>query len=201
MVPSPWTSTMYWKYLGESTRLPNRTPFVFEGKPLDIWWSSCSGPVILFRRDRQRQRLPRARRQSRSAVPRAALVCEAARRPRRAFLAFRGDFLPYLGWIALGVVSIFTIVGWAWFLQFYLDWVCRNVAGPLRFRFVGRGVDLLWRSFVAMLGFGLIIPIPWVMAWLTRWFVSRSRSGAGRGVTACGALRRSARLRCDPAFP
>ena len=106
--------------------------------------------------------------------------CEKLRAgPDGPFLAFRGDFLPYLGWIALGVVSIFTIVGWAWFLQFYLDWVCRNVAGPLRFRFVGRGLDILWRSLVAMLGFGLIIPIPWVMAWLTRWFVSQIEAAPG----------------------
>ncbi len=181
VVPSPWTSTMYWKYLGESTRLPNGTPFVFEGKPLDIWWVFVLEALLIYSgaiaNDSGFLALV-----GNLVLPFLVLrwFCEKLRAgPDGPFLAFRGDFLPYLGWIALGVVSIFTIVGWAWFLQFYLDWVCRNVAGPLRFRFVGRGIDILWRSFVAMLGFGLIIPIPWVMAWLTRWFVSQIEAAPG----------------------
>ena len=100
--------------------------------------------------------------------------CEKLRvGPDGPFLSFMGDFLPYLGWMAIGFLSIFTIVGWAWFLQYYLDWVCRNVAGPVRFSFHGRGLEILWRCVVAVLGFCLIIPIPWVLAWLTRWFVSQ----------------------------
>lgn len=175
VVPSPWTSTMYWKYLGESTRLPNGTPFVFDGKPLDIWWVFVLEALLIYSgaltNDSGFLALV-----GNLVLPYLVLrwFCEKLRAGADGpFLAFRGEFLPYLGWMALGVVSLFTIVGWAWFLQYYLDWVCRNVAGPLRFRFVGRGLEILWRSVVAMVGFCLIVPIPWVMAWITRWFVSQ----------------------------
>lgn len=175
VVPSPWTSTAYWKYLGESTRLPNGTPFVFDGKPLDIWWVFVLEALLIYSgavaNDSGFLALL-----GNLVLPYLVLrwFCEKLRAGADgSFLAFRGEFLPYLGWMALGVLSIFTIVGWAWFLQYYLDWVCRNVAGPLRFRFVGRGLEILWRSVVAMVGFAFIIPIPWVMAWITRWFVSQ----------------------------
>jgi len=43
----------------------------------------------------------------------------------------------------------------------------------VRFSFKGRGVEILWRGLVGFLGCCLIIPIPWVLAWMNRWFVSR----------------------------
>lgn len=175
VIPSPWTSTMYWKYLGESTRLPNGTRFVFEGQPLDIWWVFVLQSLLLYSNkvtgDGGFLALL-----GNIVLPFLVLrwFCEKLRiGPGGPFLAFKGDFFPYLGWMALSVASIFTIVGWAWVMQYYLDWVCRNVAGPVRFSFHGRGLEILWRCVVAVLGFCLIIPIPWVLAWLTRWFVSQ----------------------------
>ncbi len=175
VVPSPWTSTMYWKYLGESTRLPNGTPFVFEGQWRDIWWVFVLEALLIYSGaltgDSGFLALL-----GNLVLPFLVLrwFCEKLRiGPGGSFLSFRGDFFPYLGWMALGFVSIFTIVGWAWVMQFYLDWVCRNVAGPVRFSFTGKGLDILWRGLVAMIGVGLIVPIPWVIAWLTRWYVSR----------------------------
>lgn len=175
VVPSPWTGTMYWKYLGESTRLPNGTPFVFEGKPLDIWWVFVLQALLIYSNvitnDAGFLALV-----GNLVLPYLVLrwFCEKLRvGPGGPFLSFKGEFLPYLGWMAVGFLSLFTIVGWAWFLQFYLDWVCRNVAGPLRFSFAGKGLEILWRCALGFLGFCLIIPIPWVLAWLTRWFVSQ----------------------------
>lgn len=175
VVPAPWTSTMYWKYLGDSTRLPNGVPFVFEGQWRDIWWVFTLQALLLYSgaitSDASFLALV-----GNIVLPFLVLrwFCEKLRiGPAGPFLAFKGEFLPYLGWMALGVVSIFTIVGWAWAIQYYLDWVCRNVAGPVRFSFKGKGLEILWRCLVAGLGFGLIVPIPWVLAWLTRWFVSQ----------------------------
>jgi hypothetical protein len=39
--------------------------------------------------------------------------------------------------------------------------------------FNGSGWEILWRTVVSSLLAGLIIPIPWVLAWYTRWFLSQ----------------------------
>lgn len=175
VVPSPWTGTMFWKYLGETTRLPNGTPFVFEGQWRDIWWVFVLQSLLTYSNavtgDKGFLAILGG-----LVLPYLVLrwFCEKLRiGPGGPFLAFKGEFLPYLGWMALAFVSIFTIVGWAWVAQYYLDWVCRNVVGPVRFSFKGRGVEILWRGLVGFLGCCLIIPIPWVLAWMNRWFVSR----------------------------
>lgn len=175
VVPSPWTSANYWKYLGESTRLPNGTPFVFEGRPQDIWWVFVLEALLIYSNvvanDSGFLALL-----GNIVLPFLVLrwFCEKLRvGPGGPFLSFAGEFFPYLGWVALVFVSIFTIVGWAWALQYYLDWVCRNVAGPVRFSFKGKGLDILWRCAVAAVGFAFVIPMPWALAWLTRWFASQ----------------------------
>ncbi len=175
VVPAPWTSTMYWKYLGESTRLPNGTPFVFEGKWRDIWWVFVLQALLIYSSgltgDSGFLALV-----GNLVLPFLVLrwFCEKLRiGPGGPFLSFKGEFVPYLGWMALAFLSIFTIVGWAWVAQYYLDWVCRNVAGPVRFSFKGPGLEILWRCLVAVLACCFIIPIPWMIAWLNRWFVSQ----------------------------
>ena len=175
VVPAPWTSTGYWKYLGETTRLPNGTPFVFEGKPLDIWWVFVLQALLIYSSgltgDSGFLALV-----GNLVLPYLTLrwFCEKLRIGEGGpFLSFKGEFVPYLGWMALAFLSIFTIVGWAWVAQYYLDWVCRHVAGPVQFSFKGKGLEILWRSVVAVVGCGLIIPIPWVLAWMTRWYVSQ----------------------------
>jgi hypothetical protein len=49
----------------------------------------------------------------------------------------------------------------------------QRVSGEIEFEFKGSGWGILWRSLLAVLGAGLIIPIPWVMHWLVGWFTSQ----------------------------
>jgi hypothetical protein len=88
-------------------------------------------------------------------------------------LTFEGSILAFIGWNLLYLLSILTIIGWAWVMKFMLRWVCRNVAGTLAFDFVGSGVDILWRTFAMALACIPIIPIPWVMRWYMNWFISQ----------------------------
>ncbi|HMN74102.1 MAG TPA: DUF4339 domain-containing protein [Rhodoblastus sp.] len=180
VIPAPWTSAMYWKYLGETTRLPNGTPFAFEGQWRDIWWVFALQALLIYSNavtgDHGFLALLGG-----TVLPYLVLrwFCEKLRvGPGGPFLAFKGEFLPYLGWMALIVVSFVTVIGWAWAMQYYLDWACRNVAGPVRFSFKGRGLEILWRCVVAGFGMCLIVPIPWLLAWLTRWFVSQIEAQA-----------------------
>lgn len=86
-------------------------------------------------------------------------------------LSFEGRYGPYLGWMFLVSLSVFTIIGWAWALVAFVRWVCRNVdAGSNRLLFVGSGWGLLWRCFLAGLASLFLIPIPWVAVWICKWF-------------------------------
>ena len=85
-------------------------------------------------------------------------------------LNFKGHYGPYLGWIVLVALSVYTIIGWAWALVAMLRWMCRNTdAGQNRLEFLGNGWGLLWRGLLAALARILIIPIPWVWVWVARW--------------------------------
>ena len=85
-------------------------------------------------------------------------------------LNFKGSYAPYLGWLLLNSLSVFTVIGWAWVSVAFLRWVCRNIeADSNEIEFVGSGWGLLWRSVLAGLASLFIIPIPWIWLWVFRW--------------------------------
>ncbi len=85
-------------------------------------------------------------------------------------LNFKGNYGPYLGWVLLLTLSVYTIIGWAWASVAMLRWICRNVeAGQNQLEFVGSGWGLFWRCILAGLASIVIIPIPWVWLWVVRW--------------------------------
>jgi hypothetical protein len=91
-------------------------------------------------------------------------------------LRFAGEYGGYLGWTILVQLSIYTIIGWAWAQAGMFRWMCRNIHGDgLRFAWLGKGHQLLWRGLVAVLVSCLIIPLPWMMMWLMRWQVEQAR--------------------------
>jgi hypothetical protein len=90
-------------------------------------------------------------------------------------LNFSGSFWGFLGWTILFLVSIITIIGWAWVYSATARWLCRNVQGTRRaVVFNGSGWGYLWRIVLASLAASLIIPIPWVYRWLLRWVLSQT---------------------------
>ncbi|MBV9970594.1 MAG: hypothetical protein JO228_11470, partial [Xanthobacteraceae bacterium] len=88
-------------------------------------------------------------------------------------LSFDGGYLPFIGWNLLLALSVITIIGWAWVMKYMLQWICRNVHGTAAFDFTGTGLAILWRTIVVVLLSILIIPIPWMMQWYTRWMLSQ----------------------------
>jgi hypothetical protein len=98
-------------------------------------------------------------------------------------LSFSGSVWAYIGWSILAVISIITIVGWAWVYVAWLRWFCRNIQGTRReVLFIGSGLEFLWRAIVAVIGFFFIIPIPWVYRWMSQWLASQTVL-AERGAT------------------
>jgi hypothetical protein len=90
-------------------------------------------------------------------------------------LGFSGSFWAYLGWSVLAVISVFTIIGWAWVYVASLRWVCRNIQGARReVVFIGTGLEFLWRALVTVIASSFIIPIPWMYRWMSRWLASQT---------------------------
>jgi GYF domain 2 len=90
-------------------------------------------------------------------------------------LSFSGSIWAYLGWNILMVLSIFTIIGWAWVYAAQMRWFCRNIQGTRReASFNGTGLEFLWRFIVAGLASMFIIPIPWTYRWIARWMASQT---------------------------
>ena len=101
-------------------------------------------------------------------------------------LSFSGSIWAYLGWSILLVLSIFTIIGWAWVYVAWIRWFCRNIQGTRReVLFIGSGLEFLWRAIVAGIASMFIIPIPWVYRWMSQWIASQTVL-AERGAHANG---------------
>jgi hypothetical protein len=90
-------------------------------------------------------------------------------------LSFSGSFWAYLGWTVLGIVSVITIIGWAWVYTAWMRWFCNNIQGTRRAAiFNGSGLEFLWRAIVAAIACSFIIPIPWMYRWMMRWIASQT---------------------------
>ncbi len=89
-------------------------------------------------------------------------------------LTFSGSYLAYVGWNILDSISFITIIGWAWVFTAQGRWMCRNIEGTRRaVVYNATGLQVLWRSIVTGIVCSLIIPIPWMVRWLTRWHASQ----------------------------
>jgi len=87
-------------------------------------------------------------------------------------LTFTGTYGAYLGWNILIFLSWFTIIGWAWAMTGFSRWLCGNLeAEDLIVSFEGKGLDLLWRGIAAFVMCMPIVTAPWVIRWLTAWFI------------------------------
>lgn len=180
VVPAPWTATGFYRYFAETAALPDGGRFRFAGKPGDIWWVFIlQGVLGAFGYTKYGMGW--------SIVVSMCLsflvlrwFCDKLQLPDGRTLRFEGGFGGFIGWILVYAMSILTLVGWAWVLAWFMDWICRNVRGGPAFAFTGTGLEILWRIVAGILACSFVIPIPWVVAWWMRWFVSQVSVGAPR---------------------
>jgi hypothetical protein len=104
---------------------------------------------------------------------------------------FRGEYAELLGWHIVLVLSIFTIVGWAWVLAAFFRWMARKTrGGDAVLAFHGEAVEMLSRTLVAILWCLPVVTMPWAWLWWTRWVVRsttvevRNAQVAGRSFSA-----------------
>lgn len=177
VIPAPWVATNFYRWFISQVRVPQRPNLSFTGQPMDIWWvfvllalCAYSGltdipyiGIIL---------IPVQAWLSWMTIKWVVANISANGQPLQ--LSFRGEALHYVGWFVLLNLSFITIIGWAWVTTAMTRWMFRNIDGTRReIIFNASGLEVLWRTVVVAIGCILIIPIPWVLRWIARWYVSQ----------------------------
>lgn len=177
IIPIPWVATDFYKWFVERLQLPRGERLAFIGKPEDMWHVFMLAALCGYAGFIPIPFLPLL------LTPLTAFlglllvrwfVSNLTADGRALPLRFAGSYWPYVGWTALGMVSFYTIVGWAWVYAAFMRWMCRNVEGTnTKIVFTGTGLEYLWRTVVFGLSAAVIIPIPWTYHWYVKWFLSR----------------------------
>jgi hypothetical protein len=178
IIPLPWVLVMYCKWIVSCTHVPGRPNLTFEGQPLTILWWYLGAIVLIVLLGLIGSRYVNAL----AFVIQVGLywlalkwlIANIASNGQPLSLSFSGSFWGYLGWNVLAVLSIFTIIGWAWVYTAQLRWICRHIEGTRREAvFKASGLEYLWRCVVTAIACAFIIPIPWALRWMMRWHASQ----------------------------
>lgn len=87
---------------------------------------------------------------------------------------FTAGYAPFLGWTALLTLSGFTVILAPFVAVAMVRWVCRHIEGEgFGLEFTGSGWGLLGTSLLWALGMVVVIPIPWVLRSMIRWWTER----------------------------
>jgi GYF domain 2 len=177
IIPAPWTATSFYRWIVSRLDVPGRPNLAFNGQVGDLWYVFVLIGLLSY-----------------SGVSDYAIVKIAAF-IIQAFLSwmvvrwivaslssngqplpieFKGSVWGYVGWYLLLYISFITIIGWAWVQTAWMRWICGNISGTRReIVFNASGLDVLWRTFVLVIACVFLIPIPWMLRWYTRWYVSQ----------------------------
>ena len=181
IAPAPWTTTALYKFVTDHVALPDGKRLNFTGPPTDIWYVLMGLPVLSWLHSLVEHQNIRHAVGLAAALASWALTvmvikwfCATLKsEDGRLSISFEGGYWPYIGWNILLIVSLVTIVGWAWVGKFMTQWLCRNVRGTANFDFTATGWEILWRTIVLGLVGMFLIPLPWIIRWYKTWFISQ----------------------------
>jgi hypothetical protein len=176
VIPAPWTGTGFYRWFMSRIEVPGRPNLAFTGQPGDIWYvfvaTGLMNYVGLIDGTLQLIAVPISGFLSWMLVRWLAAHLSSNGQPLP--IAFDGSAVTFIGWHLLMCISVITIIGWAWVVAAWMRWICRNVSGTRRdVVFNGTGLEILWRTILLVIGGAFLIPIPWVLRWYTRWYVSQ----------------------------
>ena len=175
VIPAPWAITYFYQWFIAHLRLPRVSRLEFTGTPGDKWIIciilALGGYIGAFKNPAF-QLVPLFLQPYLSLLLIRWVVGKLTADGRPLPLRFTGGYWRFFGWYLLIVLSMFTIIGWAWVIAANMRWVCQQVEGTnTQVTFAGTGLEILWRTFVFVLSAIVIIPIPWTLHWYTRWFM------------------------------
>ncbi|NPU67923.1 DUF4339 domain-containing protein [Bradyrhizobium sp. 83012] len=177
IVITPWTAVYLYRYVVERISVPGRPNLSFIGQPLEIWYVFVGMGVLTY-----------VGMSDQPIIKLAAVIAQAflgwmvmrwvlsriASNGEPLPIRFEGSPVVYFAWYLALIVSVVTIVGWAWVAAAWMRWICRNIQGTRReVVFNGTGLQVLWRTLVFVLGSSVIIPIPWLLRWYSAWYISQ----------------------------
>jgi len=176
VIPAPFVAVWFYRWFVSRVQVPGRPNFSFTGQVGDIWWAfiilALLGLVGAY--DATFQVITIILQAVVSWFVLRWTLSNLASNGQKIPASFDGSIWAYIGWQILLVVSFITIIGWAWVVTFMLRWICSNISGTRReIVFNGSGLEVLWRTIVLVLLCSLIIPIPWMLRWYARWYVSQ----------------------------
>jgi hypothetical protein len=176
VIPAPWIVTAYYRWITPRLQVPGRPNLAFTGQVGDIWYViiglALLGYVGLINNTLQLVAIPAQAALSWMLIRWAVGHLSSNGQPLP--ISFKGNVWAFIGFQILMFISVFTIIGWAWVITFWMRWICSNIVGTRReVVFNGSGLQVLWRTIVMGLLFVLIIPIPWMIRWYTQWYVSQ----------------------------
>ena len=176
VVPSPWTTVSYYRWITPRFKVPGRSALAFEGRVGDIWYVIV-GMALLGYAGQINHYLQLVAILGDALLSWVLLrwtVSQLSSGGRLIGLEFKGSIWVFVGWQILAILSMVTVIGWAWVATAWLRWICRKIDGSRReLTFNGSGLEFLWRTLVAVIGCLFIIPIPWIIRWYTQWGVSQ----------------------------
>jgi hypothetical protein len=176
VIPAPWTGTGFYRWMASRTEVPGRPNFAFTGQPGDIWYVFVVTGLTFYVEayDNRLQLIIIPVWAFLSWILLRWLAGNLTSNGQRLPIAFDGSAIGFVGWQLLMYVSFITIIGWAWVITAWMRWICRNIAGTRReVVFNGTGLEVLWRTIVFAICCAFIIPIPWMLRWYNRWYVSQ----------------------------
>lgn len=176
IIPAPWTVTGFYRFLSEHISLPDGRCLRFAGQPSDIWYILIGLAVLGWLHNVHHAGVSGAVTLATIllTVPVLRWFCASLRtEDGQLKLSFDGETLAWLGWNILLIVSLLTVIGWAWVLRAMMQWLCRNIRGTVGFTFTATGLSILGHVCLLTLMCIFIIPIPWAMRWYANWFASQ----------------------------
>jgi hypothetical protein len=89
--------------------------------------------------------------------------------------SFTGAYVELLAWQILLLLSMVTLIGWAWVLAAMFRWLAgRTRSKDTALEFRGEGHQILWRTLAAILFCIPLVTIPWAWLWYVRWLVQNT---------------------------
>jgi hypothetical protein len=190
VIPAPWALVWYMNWLVPCVTVPGRSNLSFEGRAMTIvpwFFGAILVAIVISYLDIKALNLVETMIQfALSWLLVRWFVANLASNGQPLGLSFSGSVWGFVGWNILLVLSIFTIIGWAWVYVAQMRWFCRNIQGTRReVTFTGTGLEFLWRAIIAAIASVFIIPIPWLYRWFGQWIASQTVL-AERGTMANG---------------
>jgi hypothetical protein len=176
VIPSPWIAMAYYRWIIPKFNVPGRPNLAFTGQIGEIWYVIVGLALLGFIGliDNRLQLISLLGQPALSWMLLRYVVSHLSSNGQDLPITFKGSIWGFIGFQLLMVVSIFTVIGWAWVITFWMRWICRNIEGTRReVVFNGSGLQVLWRTLVMGILTCLIIPIPWMIRWYTKWYVSQ----------------------------